>query len=392
MPLSLSQRLQAIYRAFYRDYDDPPRLWYYVKEVYDDSVVIWEEGDHGRNAHFRVPYTWPNSPPVQGDEPTFAAAAEWVQVEQMWTEVERSAADVEKRALLDALVTRAAEDAPEVSAETSTGTPEHLAIGSRHVAAVTARLGGNDERSTFTISTEIVDRHGTVIDIATLSVTNYRRNGVVLWHHGRDPQRGALPIGRLTNLYTRAATATEAARLVAEVEWYTDDFSQNVARMVRDGFLNATSIGFLQHQAPTRVQEGDRIYYRVEGAELVEFSVVAVPSNPGALVEQRADEAFVARVAALEQRLAALEATPGAARSDAAPVASATTAAPAAPASAANEAAMGQPGLQASPTARATAPPDPTAQAFAALAGLHALQEAQRAHEALLLKRAAGQA
>ena len=46
------------------------------------------------------------------------------------------------------------------------------------------------------INTDAVDRFDTVVSPSGMDRTEFLRNPVVLWEHGKDPVRGKVPIGR----------------------------------------------------------------------------------------------------------------------------------------------------------------------------------------------------
>lgn len=136
------------------------------------------------------------------------------------------------------------------------------------------RQSSDGKRTVINISAGTVDRHGTIIDVRGVDLDAYKRNPVVLFNHDYDRI-----VGRAVNIQVRGE------HLIAEVEWdEEDEFAAGVARKMRQGFLNAASVGFM-------VQEGqddsERGAFVISRSELVEFSIVAVPSNREALVISR---------------------------------------------------------------------------------------------------------
>lgn len=129
--------------------------------------------------------------------------------------------------------------------------------------------------SSFTISTGSRDRDGDTIDPKGWELDGYRRNGVVLFGHKHDE----LPIAKTTQIWA------DGRGLHATVEWPEKGiypFADTVHDMVKGGFLNATSVGFLVKESrPTRAG------LEITKAELLEFSIVNLPSNPQALVMRR---------------------------------------------------------------------------------------------------------
>jgi HK97 family phage prohead protease len=137
---------------------------------------------------------------------------------------------------------------------------------------------GEGRKMAFTISTAAVDRDGDTINPKGWQLDNYRKNPVVLWAHDYSQ----LPVAKATNI-----TSTEHG-LKAEVEFPpegTYPFADQVHAMLKAGFLNSTSVGFapIDMTPATDRQKG----YDFAKQELLEFSIVPVPANPEALVEQR---------------------------------------------------------------------------------------------------------
>jgi HK97 family phage prohead protease len=127
------------------------------------------------------------------------------------------------------------------------------------------------ETRTFTISCGVEDRDGDILDPRGVVTTNYFKNPVVLWSHRYD----APPIGK-----TRALRATTDARLEADVEFAPTAFAQEVKQLVDGGFIRAASVGFNPITYEPRPGKG----YHHTRWELLEWSVVSIPSNPDALI------------------------------------------------------------------------------------------------------------
>jgi HK97 family phage prohead protease len=119
------------------------------------------------------------------------------------------------------------------------------------------------------ISTDDVDRDGDTIAVAGWQLQNYRRNPVVLWAH--DPRQ--LPIGKATRI-----EAQRGRGLIAEWQWAPHPFAAQVREAWNSGYLNATSVGFKPLKYEPNAHGG--INFREQ--ELLEFSIVAIPSNSSA--------------------------------------------------------------------------------------------------------------
>ena len=127
---------------------------------------------------------------------------------------------------------------------------------------------------TFVISTGTQDRDDDIIDVNGWDIENYKKNPVVLWAHDywSPPVARGLEIG------------VEDEKLVA-VDRFTPKevypFGYMIYQMVAGKFLRATSVGF---QPTQYLWNEDHKGYDFAAQELLEHSIVPVPSNPEALV------------------------------------------------------------------------------------------------------------
>lgn len=162
----------------------------------------------------------------------------------------------------------------------------------------------------FVISDESKDRHRTVLNMDGWNLENFNRNGIVGYQHdvygggmceGPDPDR-VIGTGRawIEENGTRA-NGQNGAVLMGEVEFEPKDvnpLAEKIFQKVLHGTLKATSVGFSpigggtmvndktgeeeqMKEAPYSVPKGHT--FRYEGQELLEFSIVNIPSNPNAL-------------------------------------------------------------------------------------------------------------
>lgn len=78
----------------------------------------------------------------------------------------------------------------------------------------------------------------------------------------------------------------EGKQLVATLEFPTAElspFGDQVYQLVKAGYLNAASVGFLPTKWSFSDDPGRRLGIDFEEQELLEFSIVSVPANAGAL-------------------------------------------------------------------------------------------------------------
>ena len=144
------------------------------------------------------------------------------------------------------------------------------------------------ERTVFRANTAGLDRHRTIIKPDGLDFTNFRKNPIFVWAHAGSA-RPAEPEHILGKVVDIKATPEFVD---VEVEW-ADQVNQKARlakALVDSGFLRAVSIGFIPKKIRVDTVETERGPEDVrvfEEAELVEVSLVPVPSNPDALAVVR---------------------------------------------------------------------------------------------------------
>lgn len=141
----------------------------------------------------------------------------------------------------------------------------------------------------FTISTGAVDRDSDTVSPSGWQLDNFKRAPSVLFAHDQSKP----PVAKAKK------TRIEDGKLKSSAEFMPKDmneFSFMIYRMLKEGFLHATSVGFLPLEykyADEGEEKGEGTAKRAAGSidfikqELLEFSVVPVPSNPEALIEAR---------------------------------------------------------------------------------------------------------
>lgn len=134
--------------------------------------------------------------------------------------------------------------------------------------------GGFDDDGglAFSMTTPGTKRDGISLEMSAFRLDNFRRNPMMLWQHGMDPNRGSVPIGKWEGVRHTDGGISGVAVFDSE-----DSFAMDLKSKFQRGFLNAVSIGWL----PERDADGEVTY------DLLEASAVAVPADPSALAEGR---------------------------------------------------------------------------------------------------------
>ena len=129
----------------------------------------------------------------------------------------------------------------------------------------------------FAVSKDTEDRDGDTIKQTGWELTNFKKNPVVPFGHNYKD----LPIAKSLSIEVVKNQLVSVAEFVTR-EVYP--FADTVYQMLKGGFLNATSVGF----KPLAYEQNDeRGGYDFLKQELLEYSVVPIPSNPDALVQAR---------------------------------------------------------------------------------------------------------
>lgn len=158
--------------------------------------------------------------------------------------------------------------------------PESLVV--KQFPAAFEKSGTGERRRTMKITTAGVDRDQDTIAIEGWKLDNYLKNPVVLWQH----QRSALPIGKTVELI-RTADGLSAEFDFAPAS--ANPLAQQIMDLADGGFISAASVGFLPTKWDWAPKDSGREYgIDFVEQELLEWSLVTVPSNPEALMQREA--------------------------------------------------------------------------------------------------------
>lgn len=138
-----------------------------------------------------------------------------------------------------------------------------------------------DRKVTFTFSDETRDRHGTVIKLSAWNLDNFNKNPIASYQHeaygNPDPD---MIIGK-------ASAQVDKAALIGDIEFESADINplaDKLLKKVKSGSLNTVSVGFIENKGHWGLEEDgeDTGTYYFDSVDLVEISLVSVPSNPNA--------------------------------------------------------------------------------------------------------------
>jgi len=141
---------------------------------------------------------------------------------------------------------------------------------------------------TFVASDSARDAAGTVLNQENWSLKRYEKNPIIGYQHevyggwdGSDPD----------NIIGKARVYVEDGQLLADITFETKDINEKAEKIYKKllfGSLNAVSVGFLPIGKGSwgkgdEAIDGSNPTYYYAGQELLEISVVNIPSNPNAV-------------------------------------------------------------------------------------------------------------
>jgi len=134
----------------------------------------------------------------------------------------------------------------------------------------------NEEQRTVEIiaTSETEDRQGDIVKIAGAQLENFIKNPVILFGHDYS----ALPVAKAIGI------KVEGKQIIMKIQFPTKevyDFADIVFKMVKSGYLNTVSIGFIPIK---QAYDEELKAYVIEKWEMLETSIVPVPANQDALI------------------------------------------------------------------------------------------------------------
>ena len=140
----------------------------------------------------------------------------------------------------------------------------------------------------FVASDNSVDSYGTVIPVDKWDLTRYQNNGIVGYMHdvyGETWTKSADP----DDVIGKGEAFVEEDKLIVRITFEPKDLNERadkIFRKIQFGSLHAVSVGFRPtkkgHMGDEERGEDPKVYYYA-GQELLEVSVVNIPSNANAL-------------------------------------------------------------------------------------------------------------
>ena len=141
-----------------------------------------------------------------------------------------------------------------------------------------------DDVYTFVASTAHADRHGTVLNIDNWDIKNFNSNPIIGYQHnvyGGDMCNAPNP----DDVIGKGIAYLDGDLMVDVIFDTENELAMKIKSKVDRGFLRTVSVGFLEigeaRMGNRELKEDPSLQY-YEGQELLELSIVNIPSNPNA--------------------------------------------------------------------------------------------------------------
>lgn len=148
----------------------------------------------------------------------------------------------------------------------------------------------------FVISNATKDRHGTVLNPKKWDLKNYRKNPVVAYAH--NIYGGLFSEPNPDMLLGSSKVKVEGDELIGEVTFETEDvnpLAEKIFKKILSGTIRGASVGFLpigegKYGKEEEAEDGSDPTFYYAGQELLEWSIVPIPSNPDTAKRASKDE------------------------------------------------------------------------------------------------------
>lgn len=149
---------------------------------------------------------------------------------------------------------------------------------------------GESRKVEFIISSEKRDRHKTILLAEKWELKNFNKNGIVGYEHDLPIYDWFITNSNPDRIIGKGTAVREDKIIVGTVDFEPEDINpvaEKVFRKVKHGTLKSTSVGFFETKKgnfgegnEAKGESNETYYYG--GQELLEFSIVSIPSNTDA--------------------------------------------------------------------------------------------------------------
>lgn len=163
-------------------------------------------------------------------------------------------------------------------------TEEKVQTDVRRFSGVVTNAGEGSRRVTFRASTSAKDRHRSRVMPAGIDTLNFDKNPIFLWGHDGY---GGWETPKMENVLGRVVSHTKTEQFFdVEVEFVdasVNPKAEMALGLTRAGALNTVSIGFIPREIVIETDEANGEIPVIMRSELLEVSLVPIPSNPEAV-------------------------------------------------------------------------------------------------------------
>lgn len=124
----------------------------------------------------------------------------------------------------------------------------------------------------------VIDRGQDIIEVDAWDLENFKKNPVILYNHGLDPQLGSTPIGKAIEI----SPTKDGLFVKVQLSSIDDPVINRIRGLVEERILRAFSVGFDPKESDTDRETGVK---SIKKCELFEISIVGVPMNQDSLFE-----------------------------------------------------------------------------------------------------------
>jgi len=126
------------------------------------------------------------------------------------------------------------------------------------------------------VSTEERDRDGDIMRADGMRIVG---KPVVLHSHGRGPL-GTEPIAKALSI--AAGSVGKRKGILAKTQFFPDEIGRRLYQKAKDGYAPNWSVGYIVEKSKDILKDGRMDGREIEKWQLLEYSMVGVPMNPGA--------------------------------------------------------------------------------------------------------------
>lgn len=141
-------------------------------------------------------------------------------------------------------------------------------------------INEKDHTMNVVMSIEVKDRQGDIVDINSISTSNFELNPVVIPFHDYDE----MSVGKVIKIWKELVDGKMA--LMATIQFAVKEYAvaETMFNLYKGGYMNAFSIGFQVGRVEVNTETGVTTLY---DCELLELSCVTVPANQLALAKSK---------------------------------------------------------------------------------------------------------